>query len=157
MWPFAKLLNGFGSHMYIYSPTLLDSQVLSSQRCKKNTLASSTRTSTPGDVPELQTVFTCCWLASGNGMENGELPWCSRLRCSSPGSMMRVERVGFRQWNGVASQSASYLQLGQLLLCLWIGRGQWKWRMEKMFVDRCPGISWCGQLHPVLGLCLGTD
>ena len=23
-----------------------------------------------------------------------------------PGSMMRVERVGFRQWNGVASQSA---------------------------------------------------
>ena len=28
MWPFAKLLNGFGSHRYIYSPILLDSQHL---------------------------------------------------------------------------------------------------------------------------------
>ncbi len=26
MWPFAKLLNGFGSHRYLYSPILLDSQ-----------------------------------------------------------------------------------------------------------------------------------
>ena len=26
MWPFAKLLNGFSSHRYLYSPTLLDSQ-----------------------------------------------------------------------------------------------------------------------------------
>jgi len=29
MWPFAKLLNGFGSHIYLYSPILLDSQDLS--------------------------------------------------------------------------------------------------------------------------------
>ena len=26
MWPFAKLLNGFGSHRYLYSPILFDSQ-----------------------------------------------------------------------------------------------------------------------------------
>jgi len=45
VWPFAKLRNGFGSHRYLYSPILLDSQVLSSQTCKKNKLASSTRTS----------------------------------------------------------------------------------------------------------------
>ena len=71
---------------------------------------------------------------------------------------MRVERVGFRQWNGVASPSEGYLQLGQqLLLCLWGWGWQWKWRMEKMFVDRCP-VSWSRRkLHPVLGLCLGTD
>ena len=36
-------------------------------------------------------------------MENGELPGCT---CSEPGSMMRVERIVFRQWNGVASPSA---------------------------------------------------
>jgi len=28
MWPFAKLRNGFGSHMYLYSPTSFDSQDL---------------------------------------------------------------------------------------------------------------------------------
>ena len=28
MWPFAKLRNGFGSHRYVYSPILLDSQEL---------------------------------------------------------------------------------------------------------------------------------
>ena len=28
MWPFAKLLNGFGSHRYVYSPILFDSQDL---------------------------------------------------------------------------------------------------------------------------------
>ena len=36
VWPFAKLLNGFSSHMYVYSPTLLDSQELLSQTCEKN-------------------------------------------------------------------------------------------------------------------------
>ena len=71
---------------------------------------------------------------------------------------MRVERVGFRQWNGVASPSEGYLQLqAQLLLCLWGWGWQWKWRMEKVFVDRCP-VSWSRRkLHPVLGLCLGTN
>ena len=29
MWPFAKLLNGFSSHRYVYSPIFLDSQELS--------------------------------------------------------------------------------------------------------------------------------
>ena len=28
LWPFAKLRNGFGSHRYIYSPILFDSQEL---------------------------------------------------------------------------------------------------------------------------------
>jgi len=28
VWPFAKLLNGFGSHRYVYSPIFLDSQEL---------------------------------------------------------------------------------------------------------------------------------
>ena len=28
VWPFAKLPNGFGSHRYVYSPILLDSQYL---------------------------------------------------------------------------------------------------------------------------------
>ena len=28
LWPFAKLRNGFGSHRYLYSPILLDSQEL---------------------------------------------------------------------------------------------------------------------------------
>ena len=28
MWPFAKLLNGFGSHRYVYSPISFDSQDL---------------------------------------------------------------------------------------------------------------------------------
>ncbi len=40
MWPFAKLLNGFGSHRYVYSPILLDSQ-------EQNHNLSSTRTSAP--------------------------------------------------------------------------------------------------------------
>ena len=55
---------------YLYSPTLLDSQVLSSQRCKKNTLASSTRTSTPGG---LQSTFTIMYrdpCSLSNGMES---------------------------------------------------------------------------------------
>jgi hypothetical protein len=92
----------------------------------------------------------------GNG--NGELPWYSRLRCSSPGSMMLVERRGFRQWTGMASPLVSYPQLGQqLLLCLWIGRGQWKWRMEEMFVDRIPGSRGRGKVNPVLGGCGGGN
>ena len=76
MWPFAKLLNGFSSHMYVYSPTLLDSQVLSSQRCKKNyvsfihhssqleMLLSTVTTIVPQPLP------FCQWR-----MEMENLPW----------------------------------------------------------------------------------
>ena len=57
--------------------------------------------------------------ASVMEMEMETFPGCTRR---GPGSLMEVERVGLRQWTGMASPSAGYPKLQrQLLLYLWIG------------------------------------
>ena len=67
---------------------------------------------------------------------------------------MEMEMENTRTVEHPVSTKPSWLHVqlkAQLLLCLWIGRGQWKWRMEKMFVDRCPGSRSCGELYSILG------
>ena len=56
--------------MYVYSPTLLDSQVLSSQRCKKNYLASSNHSLQLEML--LSPVTTILSKLRGSPMENGD-------------------------------------------------------------------------------------
>jgi hypothetical protein len=53
VWPFAKLPNGFGSHRYVYSPILLDSQELSSFYLSTGSPASRSCTSTVTIVPQV--------------------------------------------------------------------------------------------------------
>ena len=65
MWPFMKLRNGFGSHRYVYSPILFDSQDL-------NTFYFHTHFSYQLR-DQHASVYTLRWLASGNagGDANG--------------------------------------------------------------------------------------
>ena len=70
----------------------------------------------------LQTVCACCWLNSADG------EWKCRRKLlaagyasGEPGSMMRVERVGFRQWTGMASASAAPAAVTTITMPLGLG------------------------------------
>jgi hypothetical protein len=98
LWPFAKLRNGFGSHRYLYSPILLDSQDLITTFIYQNFLPTlvtpvllllylpklrwspmEMQTATISASWQLQvqhaSVYTLRWLASGNA--DGEWRWSS--------------------------------------------------------------------------------
>ena len=106
VWPFAKLLNGFSSHRYLYSPILFDSQVVSE--------LFSTRTSTPGDVPcaadSIYLLLVGLWQWNGEWRCKPEFPGCM-CSCGSIitmplglGLAMEMENGG-----GVRGSPTSYL------------------------------------------------
>ena len=128
--------------MYVYSPTLLDSQVLSSQTCKKNYLASSTRTSTQvTSLSPVTTILTkATWVANGEWRCGKNFPGCT---CRGPGSTIMRKMAAFCQWKWRGISVWLLPQLGQLLLCFGKG-GFLQWRMENVVLDLSPGSWGCG-------------
>ena len=87
--------------MYVYSPTLLDSQVLSSQTCKKNYLASSNHSSTQEML--LSTLTTILPKLRGSPMENGDAVITSlAARAVDQDLLLRRNRAGFFNGDGEA-------------------------------------------------------
>ena len=65
MWPFAKLLNGFSSHRYVYNPILLDSQ-------EQITFYLPHAVPTAGDASRVTTILpTLRWSPMQNGNADG--------------------------------------------------------------------------------------
>ena len=92
MWPFAKLRNGFGSHRYVYSPILFDSQDLNHNL--------STPASAPaGDAASPYTILpTTVGLCQWNGDAYDQLSFPGSCRCSVP--YMSPGGFGFGNGNG---------------------------------------------------------
>jgi len=116
VWPFAKLLNGFGSHRYVYSPIFLDSQELNHNlstpaSARAGCAASPVTTIVPElrwSPMEMQTAtISGSWLQvqllkipvvtgflpMGNGNAYDQLPSQVPAACASPGTMLREWRV----------------------------------------------------------------
>ena len=83
MWPFAKLPNGFGSHRYLYSPILFDSQ-------EQITFYLPHAVPTAGDASPVTTIpTTLLWSPMGNGDEydSYQLSFLAAAR-AAPGTQM---------------------------------------------------------------------
>ena len=72
MWPFAKLLNGFSSHRYVYSPIFLDSQVTNSFYLSTGTSVPAGRAASP-----VTTILTKATLVADGECRRlpAQLPW----------------------------------------------------------------------------------
>ena len=137
MWPFAKLLNGFGSHRCIYSPILLDSQELSTFYLSTPTSAHACDASPVTTIPTKLRWSAMEWRC----VRPAQLPWQLQVQ------LLKITMVtGLSPMdNGNADWHATWflLHVPVLILCLWDG-GFLQWGMENVVLDRRPrcGRRW---------------
>ena len=132
-----KLPNGFGSHRYVYSPILLDSQVA-------NSFYLSTGSSARRSCCQSCYYYTYQATLVSNGME---------MRTTSSASLVAAgaapeDNYGDRsfadgQWKCRLACTWFLLHVPVLILCLWDG-GFLQWGMENVVLDRRPrcGRRW---------------
>ena len=123
---------------YLYSPTLLDSQELLSQRCKKNYLAS------PNHSLQLEIllspVTTILPKLRGSPMDNGDAERTSlAARAAHQDLLLWRKIVSFCQWRSSASGSAAPAAgRRKLFYQRFLGNGQW--RMENVIQHLSPRL-----------------
>ena len=129
MWPFAKLRNGFGSHRYVYSPILLDSQELI-------TLYLPSQLPAAGAAPGIYTMP----LSLASAMENGDpfatciLSW-DAARAAGNYCGWSCE-LGNGEWRMMRCTCCQGCGSCTIFICQ-LGEGQWA--MEPMDGATIPG------------------
>ena len=113
VWPFAKLPNGFGSHMYLYSPTSFDSQDL-------NTLYLPTRSSCHARAAPVSSTYysTTTRGTWAMGMRTTSYHLSFLAAGAASGYYCASKPLGFCQWKFIRHASQQTQLRGTLVVTI---------------------------------------